>query len=176
MRYILDGYIPSAFDTRFPFRRDNRRPDGTWAAEDATEDNIKPTSVDPYDPVWPRWRKTPPLDAEGEFVSRDPFFDVDEITQQPDSTRPARRSSTETSTAIRLLAEEIATSLRATTGAAGFSLGHERTLSPTHHAVNMPRPIPAPTQRTLMKNLPSWLSTFPDSRSTQSFAMLSERR
>lgn len=81
MRYTLNGYIPSEFDTRFPFRRDNRRPDGTWEAQDATEDNIKGTSVDRHDPVWPRWRKTPPLDGEGEFVADEPFFDIDEITQ-----------------------------------------------------------------------------------------------
>jgi hypothetical protein len=65
----------------FPFRRDNRRSDGTWAADDATEDNIKGTSVDRYEPVWPSWKKTPPPDFEGEFVSDEPFFDIDEITQ-----------------------------------------------------------------------------------------------
>jgi hypothetical protein len=81
MRYTLNGYIPNQFDTRFPFRRDNRRPDGTWLAPDATEDNIKGTSVDPHDPVWPHWERRPPLEAEGEFISRAPFFDIDEITQ-----------------------------------------------------------------------------------------------
>jgi hypothetical protein len=65
----------------FPFRRDNRRRDGSWDAPDATEDNVKGTSVDPYDPVWPRWTKTPALHGEGEFISDDPFFDIDEITQ-----------------------------------------------------------------------------------------------
>ena len=67
---------------RFPFRRDNRRPDGFWDVPDATEDNIKGTSVDPYDPVWPRWTRTPPADGEGEFVSSQPFFDIDEISQK----------------------------------------------------------------------------------------------
>jgi len=66
----------------FPFRRDNRGADGTWDAEDATDDNIKGTSVDPHDPVWPRWIQTPPPDGVGEFVSGDPFFDIDEITQR----------------------------------------------------------------------------------------------
>jgi hypothetical protein len=66
---------------RSPFRRENRRSDGTWAAEDATEDNIKGTSIDFHDPVWPRWKKTPPPDTQGEFVSDEPFFDIDEITQ-----------------------------------------------------------------------------------------------
>ena len=65
----------------FPFRRDNRRPDGTWIADDATEDNIEGTSIDRYEPVWPRWKKTPPPDFEGEFISDQGFFDIDEITQ-----------------------------------------------------------------------------------------------
>ena len=73
--------MPLKLGPYFPFRRDNRKPDGTWDAPDATRDNIKGTSVDHYEPVWPRWRHTPPADAEGEFVSDDPFFDVDEITQ-----------------------------------------------------------------------------------------------
>lgn len=65
----------------FPFRRDNRKPDGTWDAPDATDDNIKGTSVDPYEPVWPRWRQAPPDHGEGEFISEEPFFDIDEIKQ-----------------------------------------------------------------------------------------------
>jgi hypothetical protein len=84
MRYVLDGYIPSEFHTRFPFRQDNRKLDGTSEASDATEDNIKGTSVDRYDPMWPRWRKTPPLHGEGEFVSHEPFFDIDEIMERVD--------------------------------------------------------------------------------------------
>jgi hypothetical protein len=67
---------------RFPFRRDNRRPDGFWDAPDADDDNIKGTSVDPYDPVWPRWKQAPPDHGEGEFVSEEPFFDIDEIRQR----------------------------------------------------------------------------------------------
>ena len=58
---------------RFPFRRDNRRPDGFWDLPDATDDNIKGTSIDPYDPVWPRWKQAPPEHGEGEFISDDPF-------------------------------------------------------------------------------------------------------
>ena len=81
MRSKFGPYIPSQLQNLFPFRRDNRRPDGTWAAEDATDDNIKGTSVDRYDPLWPRWKKTPPPDFEGEFISDEPFFDIDEITQ-----------------------------------------------------------------------------------------------
>jgi hypothetical protein len=71
--------LPSA--TQFPFRRDNRRRDGLWDAPDATEDSIKGTSVDPYDPVWPRWKQAPPHHGEGEFISDEPSFDIDEITQ-----------------------------------------------------------------------------------------------
>ena len=52
---------------RFPFRRDNRRPDGSWDVPDATDDNIKGTSVDPYDPVWPRWKQAPPDHGEGDL-------------------------------------------------------------------------------------------------------------
>ena len=75
---------------RFPFRRDNRRPDGFWDAPDATGDNIKGTSVDPYDPVWPRWKQTPPDHGEGEFISEEPFFDIDEIMQRADFYPPGR--------------------------------------------------------------------------------------
>jgi hypothetical protein len=74
----------------FPFRYDNRKPDGTWDAPDATDDNIKGTSVDPYDPVWPRWRRTPPPGANGEFISDQPFFDIDEITQRVELHPPGR--------------------------------------------------------------------------------------
>jgi hypothetical protein len=75
---------------RFPFRRDNRRPDGFWDAPDATDDNIKGTSVDPYDPVWPRWKQTPPDHGEGEFISEQPFFDIDEIMQRAEFYPPGR--------------------------------------------------------------------------------------
>jgi hypothetical protein len=85
-----ERHIPSELEVRFPFRPDNRKPDGTWSAQDATGDNIKGTSVDPYDPVWPRWRKTPPPDADGEFVSDEPFFDIDEITQKVEFYPPGR--------------------------------------------------------------------------------------
>jgi hypothetical protein len=54
---------------QFPFRQDNRRRDGTWDAGDATPDNVKGTSVDLYDPVWPRWRKTPSYDDDGTSAS-----------------------------------------------------------------------------------------------------------
>jgi hypothetical protein len=74
----------------FPFRADNRKPNGTWRAPDATQENIKGTSVDPYDPVWPRWRRTPPRDGDGEFVSDQPFFDIDEITQNVEFYSPER--------------------------------------------------------------------------------------
>ena len=74
--------MPLKFGPHFPFRRDNRKPDGTWDAPDATRDNIKGTSVDHYEPVWPRWKQRPPSDVEGEFVSDEPFFDIDEITQK----------------------------------------------------------------------------------------------
>jgi hypothetical protein len=67
---------------RLPFRRDNRRPDGFWDVPDATDDNIKGTSVDPYDPVWPRWKQAPSDHGEGEFISEEPFFDIDEVMQR----------------------------------------------------------------------------------------------
>jgi hypothetical protein len=75
---------------RFPFRRDNRRPDGSWDVPDATDDNIKGTSVDPYDPVWPRWKQAPPDHGEGEFISEEPFFDIDEISQKAEFYPPGR--------------------------------------------------------------------------------------
>jgi len=75
---------------RFPFRRDNRRLDGFWDAPDADDDNIKGTSVDPYDPVWPRWKQAPPDHGEGEFVSEEPFFDIDEIRQRAEFYPPGR--------------------------------------------------------------------------------------
>jgi len=74
--------MPLKFGPYFPFRKDNRKPDGTWDAPDATDDNIKGTSVDPHEPVWPRWKQKPPVHGEGEFVSDEPFFDIDEITQK----------------------------------------------------------------------------------------------
>jgi hypothetical protein len=46
------------------------------------DDNIKGTSVDPHEPVWPRWKQKPPVHGEGDFVSDEPFFDIDEITQK----------------------------------------------------------------------------------------------
>jgi hypothetical protein len=84
MRYRYNPYTSSELERLFPFRQNNRRPDGFWNAEDATRDNIKGTSVDPSTPVWPRWRETPPLHGEGEFISHEPFFDIDEITQRAD--------------------------------------------------------------------------------------------
>jgi hypothetical protein len=81
---------PNELQNLFPFRRDNRRPDGFWNALDATEDNIKGTSVDPYDPVWPRWKQAPPHHGEGEFVSDEPFFDIDEIAQRAEFYPPGR--------------------------------------------------------------------------------------
>lgn len=90
MRYRVDPSIAMEIAKRFPFRRDNRKPDGTWDAPDATDDNIKGTSVDPYDAVWPLWKRTPPPDGEGEFVSDEPFFDIDEITQRVELYPPGR--------------------------------------------------------------------------------------
>ena len=100
---------PNQLGNSFPFRHDNRNPDGTWDAPDATDDNIRGTSVDPHEPVWPRWTRTPPLNGEGEFVSSAPFFDIDEITQRRRSTRPAPRFRTAISMAIRRAGEESAT-------------------------------------------------------------------
>jgi lysozyme len=82
--------MPFSFGPYFPFRRDNRKPDGTWKAPDATDDNIKGTSVDPRQPVWPRWTQTPPDHGEGEFVSGEPFFDIDEISQKAEFYPPGR--------------------------------------------------------------------------------------
>jgi len=74
----------------FPFRRNNRKPNGTWDAPDATDENIKGTSVDPHEPLWPRWKQTPPPHGEGEFVSEEPFFDIDEISQRAEFYPPGR--------------------------------------------------------------------------------------
>ena len=74
----------------FPFRLENRKPDGTWDAPDATDENIKGTSVDPHEPRWPRWKQKPPLHGEGEFVSDEPFFDIDEIRQKVEFYPPGR--------------------------------------------------------------------------------------
>jgi hypothetical protein len=32
--------------------------------------------------VWPRWKQTPPDHGESEFISDQPFFDIDEISQK----------------------------------------------------------------------------------------------
>lgn len=74
----------------FPFRRDNRKSDGRWDAPDATRDSIRGTSVDPDEPVWPRWRESPPLHHEGDFVSVDPFYDIDEISGRVEFYPPGR--------------------------------------------------------------------------------------
>jgi hypothetical protein len=90
MRFRFPPIVPSGLAMLFPFRLDNRKPDGSWDAPDATEDNIKGTSVDPHEPMWPRWRQTPPPEGEGEFVSEEPFFDIDEITQKAVFYPPGR--------------------------------------------------------------------------------------
>jgi hypothetical protein len=41
--------MPYDFSPFFPFRCDNRKADGTRDAPDATNENIKDTSVDPYE-------------------------------------------------------------------------------------------------------------------------------
>jgi len=90
MPYKSNPYAPNDLDGLFPFRQDNRRPDGFWDAADATLENISGTSVDRYDPVWPKWRRTPPLNGEGEFVSHEPFFDIDDIAQKAEFYPPGR--------------------------------------------------------------------------------------
>jgi spore germination cell wall hydrolase CwlJ-like protein len=82
--------MPIKFGSYFPFRRNNRKPDGTWDAPDATDENIKGTSLDPYEPMWPRWKQTPPPHGEGEFISHEPFFDIDEISQKSEFYPPGR--------------------------------------------------------------------------------------
>ena len=82
--------MQNRFDGLFPFRRDNRRHDGGWDAPLADQDNIRGTSVDPDEPLWPRWKKTPPLHHEGDFVSDEPFFDIDEITGKAEFYPPGR--------------------------------------------------------------------------------------
>ena len=74
-----------------PFQLSNRNEDGTWEAPLADRDNILgTTSVDPHEPQWPRWKKTPPLHYEGDFVSDDPFFDIDEISGKVEFYPPGR--------------------------------------------------------------------------------------
>jgi hypothetical protein len=59
-------------------------------APDATDENIKGTSVDPHQPMWPRWKQTPPAHGEGDFVSDQPFFDIDEISQKAEFYPPGQ--------------------------------------------------------------------------------------
>ena len=61
-----------------------------WDAPDATDENIKGASVDPHQPMWPRWKQTPPPHGEGDFVSGQPFFDIDEIRQKAEFYPPGR--------------------------------------------------------------------------------------
>src|SRR5688572_20007457 len=82
--------MPFGFSPYFMFRRNNRKPDGTWDAPDASDENIKGSSVDPYQPMWPRWKQTPPPHGEGDFVSDQPFFDIDEISQKAEFYPPGR--------------------------------------------------------------------------------------
>src|SRR5262249_38173398 len=56
----------------------------------ADQDNILGTSVDPREPMWPRWKRTPPPHHEGDFVSDDPFFDIDEISGRVEFYPPGR--------------------------------------------------------------------------------------
>jgi hypothetical protein len=74
----------------FPFQHSNRNKDGTWEAPLADRDNILGTSVDPHEPQWPRWKKTPPPHREGDFVSDDPFYDIDEISGKAEFYPPGR--------------------------------------------------------------------------------------
>jgi hypothetical protein len=74
----------------FPFQSSNRNEDGTWHAPLADRDNILGTSVDPREPKWPRWKITPAPHHEGDFVSDDPFFDIDEISGKVEFYPPGR--------------------------------------------------------------------------------------
>jgi hypothetical protein len=74
----------------FPFQPSNRSKDGTWEAPLADRDNVLGTSVDPREPMWPRWRQPPPPHHEGDFVSNDPFYDIDEISGQVEFYPPGR--------------------------------------------------------------------------------------
>src|SRR5688572_13099446 len=101
---------------KFPFRRDNRRPDGFWDVPDATDDNIKGTSVDPYDPVWPRWKQAPPDHGEGEFISESRSSTSTRSVRRRSSIRPAGPLWTATSMAIQRAANELATCPAAISG------------------------------------------------------------
>lgn len=74
----------------FPFQHSNRNKDGTWEAPLANRGNILGTSIDPHEPLWPRWKRTPPPHYEGDFVSDDPFFDIDEISGKVEHYPPGR--------------------------------------------------------------------------------------
>jgi hypothetical protein len=91
------GYPPSGLlgnenqrVSALPFHQNNRNKDGTWEAPLADRDNILGTSIDPHEPVWPRWKRTPPPHHEGDFVSDDPFFDIDEISGKVEFYPPGR--------------------------------------------------------------------------------------
>lgn len=73
-----------------PFGPHNRNADGSWDAPLADRDNIKGTSVDPDEPIWPRWKQTPPHLHEGHFISDEPFYDIDEISGKAEFYPPGR--------------------------------------------------------------------------------------
>ena len=74
------------------------------ARADATEDSIKGTSIDPYDPVWPRWRKHRLMTARETSSATTRSSTSTRSHRQRSSIHPAHHSRTRTSTAIRLAA------------------------------------------------------------------------
>ena len=87
---MQNRFGPRRRANEFPFQPSNRNKDGTWDAPLADRDNILGTSVDPHEPQWPRWKRTPPPHHEGDFVSDDPFYDVDEISGKVEFYPPGR--------------------------------------------------------------------------------------
>ena len=81
---------PTTAQNAFPFQQSNRNKDGSWEAPLADRDNIKGTSVDPYEPMWPRWKQTPPPHADGDFTSDEPFYDIDEISGKAEFYPPGK--------------------------------------------------------------------------------------
>jgi hypothetical protein len=97
---MQNGFGPRQRTSASPFPLSNRNKDGTWEAPLADRDNILGTSVDPHEPMWPRWKKTPPLHHEGDFISDDPFFDIDEISGKAEFYPRGGRYATAMSAAI----------------------------------------------------------------------------
>ena len=143
--------MPYGFGPYFPFRRNNRKPDGTWDAPDSTDENIKGTSVDPHRPMWPRWKHRR-LTGRASSSATSPSSTSTRSARRRNSIRPASRSWTRMSAAIPRAANELAICPAAISGD-GDSLSNIWT-----RAV---MPCPCANVRTAKKSALSILWVFP---------------